>query len=291
MFKGSIVALTTPMNQKGEIDYVALERLVGWHLENQTDGFVILGTTGESPTIEDHERKQIVSRVVAQVNETVPVIVGAGTNSTKHTIELTRQAMEWGADAALLVAPYYNRPTQEGLYQHFKAVAEAVPLPQVLYNVPSRTGCDLLPETVARLNKFSNIIGLKETAEDLSRLKALLALDCRIDFFTGTDSNNMEFILAGGKGAISVVANVAPKAMHLLCQAALQQNVAEATKWQEKLKSLYKALFLESNPIPTKWVLTQMKLIEGGIRLPLTPLSERFHDDLRLALRQAEIQI
>lgn len=289
MFHGSLVAIVTPMTEKGEVDYTALERLTAWHLENQTDGIVVLGTTGESPTIEPDERKQIVTQVVAQVAHKIPVLVGTGANSTHHAIELTQEAMELGADAALLVTPYYNKPTQEGLYQHYRAVAAAVPIPQILYNVPSRTACDLLPETVKRLGEISNIVALKEATGDLGRLKALLSMDCQMDMLSGDDPSAMEFILGGGKGVISVAANVAPKWVHCMAEAALSNDREEAEKWDAKLQILYKTLYVESNPIPTKWVLSKMGLIGSGIRLPLTPLSESHHSEIEAAIAQASL--
>ncbi len=291
MFSGSIVAIVTPMKPNGDVDYKNFERLIDWHLENDTDGLVVLGTTGESPTIEPEERVKIVSHAVEQVNERIPVIVGTGANSTHHAIALTRQAMELGADAGLLVTPYYNKPTQEGLYQHFKSLAEAVPMPQILYNVPSRTACDLLPETVSRLTKFSNIVGIKEATGDIERVKKLREMNNELDLLSGDDKTAMEFMLAGGKGVISVVANIVPKAFHTLCEAAITNNHKLAEEYDNKLKILYKALFIESNPIPTKWALAQMGLIAEGIRLPLTPLSQQFHAEVRQALQSAGIKI
>lgn len=291
MFHGSLVAIVTPMTDSGEVDYSALERLVDWHLKNGTDGLVVLGTTGESATIEDNEREEIISRVLSQVQERIPVIVGTGANSTSHAIQLTKQAMELGADAALLVTPYYNKPTQEGLYQHYKAVAEAVPIPQILYNVPSRTACDLLPETVKRLGEFSNIVALKEAVPDSDRLKKLVSLNCQVDLLSGDDPTAMEFILGGGKGVISVAANVAPQWVHMMTKAALEGKRAEAEEWNDKLKLLYKGLFLESNPIPAKWILSKMGLIKSGIRLPLTPLNEKFHAELKTIMEQANLAV
>lgn len=284
MFHGSLVALVTPMQSDGKIDYASLAALVDWHINNQTDGLVILGTTGESPTIEAVERRQIIQRVINQVHERIPVIVGTGSNSTAHTIAMTRQAMEMGADAALLVTPYYNKPTQEGLFQHFSAVAEQVPLPQILYNVPSRTGCDLLPKTVLRLSKHVNIVGLKEATGDVSRVKELL--DSELDLLSGDDATAAAFILAGGKGVISVVANIAPKLFHGMCAAALAGDQQLVAKYEEKLRDLNKLLFCESNPIPVKWAMHEMGLIKSGIRLPLTPLNESHHSQLRAALKQ-----
>lgn len=291
MFKGSIVAIVTPMKGSGEIDYTSLENLIDWHLANRTDGIVVLGTTGESATIEEYERKQIIQRVIDQVDTKVPVIVGTGTNSTHHSIQLTNQAMEVGADAALLVTPYYNKPTQEGLYQHFKAIAEAVPIPQILYNVPSRTACDLMPETILRLAPLSNIVGVKEATGDINRVQKLLDADCELDLLSGDDKTAMDFMLARGKGVISVVANVVPKAFHAFCAAAISGDKKAATEYNEKLMPLCKQLFVESNPIPAKWALAKMGMISEGIRLPLTPLASQFHSEVLAALQAADIEV
>jgi len=289
MFTGSIVAIVTPMHANGEIDFEGLERLVDWHIKSGTDGLVVLGTTGESATIESDERKKIIAQSVRQVKGVMPVIVGTGVNSTSHSIELTREAMEMGADAALLVTPYYNKPTQEGLFQHYRAIAKAVPIPQILYNVPSRTACDLLPETVKRLSEYPNIVAIKEATGDIERLKQLLALNSSMDMLSGDDSTAMEFMLAGGRGVISVVANVVPTLFHDLCKAAVNGDRVAATKINDQLKMLYKGLFAESNPIPTKWALGEMGLIESGIRLPLTPLDSKFYTSVRSAMQQAEV--
>ncbi|OGO91870.1 MAG: 4-hydroxy-tetrahydrodipicolinate synthase [Coxiella sp. RIFCSPHIGHO2_12_FULL_42_15] len=289
MFKGSIVAIVTPMDATGAIDYECFARLLDWHLTNGTDGVVVLGTTGESATVHMDERKQLIQLATDQIKGRIPVIVGTGTNSTDTTIQLTHQALEWGADAALVVTPYYNKPTQEGLFQHYKAVAEAVPLPQILYNVPSRTACDLLPETIIRLGKISNIVGVKEATGDQQRVKQILAADCYVDVFSGDDATGLEFMLLGAKGVISVTANVVPKLFHDLCLAALSGERDRASCLDQQLRPLYKALFLESNPIPTKWALQELGLIDRGIRLPLTPLTAKFHDAVRQALQQINI--
>ena len=289
MFGGSLVAVVTPMFENGDIDFASLSQLVDWHIKSGTDGLVVLGTTGESATVEEDEREEIIKRVVKQVGEKIPVIVGTGANSTRHAIHLTQRAMELGADAALLVTPYYNKPTQEGLYQHYRAVAKAVPLPQILYNVPSRTACDLLPDTVLRLDELSNIVALKEATGDITRVKTLLDKGCHMDLLSGDDGTAMEFVLAGGKGVISVVANIAPKAVHDMCSAALQGNRAQAEQWNNKLAVLYKPLFVESNPIPAKWALKEMGMIEAGIRLPLTPLNEKYRGDLKEVMQQSDL--
>ncbi|MCH9769580.1 MAG: 4-hydroxy-tetrahydrodipicolinate synthase [Gammaproteobacteria bacterium] len=273
MFSGSMVAIVTPMLASGEVDYDAFTRLIEWHLEAKTDAIVALGTTGEAPTITAKERSKIIQHVVKRVNGKVPVIIGAGANSTQHTIELTKEAMQRGADAALLVTPYYNRPTQEGLFQHYSAVAKAVPLPQILYNVPARTGCDLLPETVARLSKLANIVALKEATGSLERLKELVDLNLKLDLLTGVDESVLDFLLAGGRGVISVAANIVPEQFAKLCHAALAGDITLAQTINQKLTELNRLLFIESNPIPVKWLLAKMGLIESGIRLPLTPLA------------------
>jgi 4-hydroxy-tetrahydrodipicolinate synthase len=285
MFHRSLVALVTPMQDDGAIDYASLRVLVDWHIANSTDGLVILGTTGESATIEEGERRKIIQRVLTQVRNRIPVIVGTGTNSTEHTLLQTRQAMELGADAALIVTPYYNKPTQEGLYRHFSAVAEKVPLPQILYNVPSRTGCDLKPETVLRLSKHANIVGIKDATGDISRVSKML--EAELDLLSGDDATASAFMLAGGHGVISVVANVAPEQMHHLCVSAVKQDSSRVEQYDQRLSGLYKTLFCESNPIPVKWALHEMGMIKSGIRLPLTPLAQAYHSQVRDALIQA----
>jgi 4-hydroxy-tetrahydrodipicolinate synthase len=291
MFHGSLVALVTPMLTTNEIDYEALHKIVAWHLENDTDGLVILGTTGESPTIEGDEREKIIRQVISQVAGKIPVIVGTGSNSTRHSITYTRQAMDLGADAVLVVTPYYNRPTQEGLYQHFYAIANAVAIPQILYNVPTRTGCDLLPETVLRLSRLPNIVALKEATGDLNRLKELTQMNCSLDLLSGDDKTAMEFMLNGGKGVISVAANIIPKMFHDLCVAAIRGDRSGAEQIDQKLQALYKALSLESNPIPIKWAMIDKGLIDSGIRLPLTLLHEKFRTSLQEAMQIAEIHV
>jgi len=290
MFHGSIVALVTPMTMEGGIDYASLQRLVEFHIENGTSAIVAVGTTGESATLDEQEHCEVMRRVVQMARGRVPVIGGTGANSTREAIALTRCAMEGGADACLLVTPYYNKPTQEGLYLHHKAVAEAVPIPQILYNVPGRTACDMLPETVARLAQVPNIVGLKEATGDLDRLRRIREL-CgdAIDLFSGDDETALDFMLGGGRGVISVTANVAPRAMSELCAAALRGDRAAAMAINDRLMALHRDLFVEANPIPVKWALHEMGLIPDGIRLPLTPLSPRHHDTVRQALRQAGV--
>jgi 4-hydroxy-tetrahydrodipicolinate synthase len=296
MFKGSLVALVTPMDAQGRIDYHAYEKLIDWHISQGTDGLVILGTTGEAATVMKEERVELIRVAVREAKNRLPIIVGTGTNSTNQTVELTEEAMKLGADAALIVTPYYNKPTQEGLYQHFKTIATAVALPQILYNVPGRTACDLLPETVARLAAIPNIIGIKEATGQLARLTAILSLAPNLDVFSGDDGTAFEWMLHGAKGVISVAANVAPRAFHELCALTLAARAShdkpleeKAYRLDHKLRHLYQALFLESNPIPTKWALHKMGMISEGIRLPLTPLSSNFHAELQQALQEAEL--
>ncbi|MGD8941426.1 MAG: 4-hydroxy-tetrahydrodipicolinate synthase, partial [Gammaproteobacteria bacterium] len=262
MFHGSMVALVTPMHEDGSLDYEALDRLVEFHIDNETDAIIAVGTTGESATLDEKEHCDTIARIVKKAAKRIPVIAGTGSNSTAEAISLTRCAMEAGADACLLVTPYYNKPTQEGLYLHYKAVAEAVPIPQILYNVPGRTVCDLLPETVVRLADIPNIVGIKEATGNLQRAKEIL--DCcgtKLDVYSGDDATALELMLIGGKGDISVTANVAPKAMHDMCAAALRGDRAEAEKINQPLLALHKDLFLEANPIPVKWALQEMGLI------------------------------
>lgn len=274
MFHGSMVALITPMTNKGEIDIAALRQLVEFHIENFTDALVVVGTTGEAPTLNQQEKNLVIRTVVEQAAGRLPVIAGTGTNATRETIEMTQQAMAAGVDACLVVTPYYNKPTQEGLYLHYSAIAKAVPVPLILYNVPGRTGCDLLPETAARLAGISNIVGLKEATGKLERVTDILnRCGDKIDLYSGDDLTAREFILLGGKGVISVTANIAPKLMHEMCAAALKGDATLAAAIDQKLQALHKDLFVEANPIPVKWLLKQQGLIADGIRLPLTPLS------------------
>ncbi len=290
MFHGSMVALVTPMHENGVLDFESLAKLVEFHIENGTDAIVAMGTTGESATLDMKEHCSVLREVVNQVHGRVPVIAGTGANSTTEAIELTRAAMQVGADACLLVTPYYNKPTQEGLYRHYKAIAEAVPVPQILYNVPGRTGCDMLPETVERLSGISNIIGIKEATGNLARGREILErCGSKIDLYSGDDATALELILLGAKGNISVTANVAPKAMHEMCAAALRGDRTRAEAINQHLITLHKNLFIESNPIPVKWALHEMGLIPPGIRLPLTPLAEQHHDAVRQALREANV--
>lgn len=288
MFHGSMVALVTPMEDDGRVDLEGLERLVEFHVQNGTEAIVAVGTTGESATLSTDEHCAVIRQVVEFARGRVPVIAGTGSNSTREAIDLTESAADAGADACLLVAPYYIKPTQEGIFLHYKAVAEAVSIPQILYNVPGRTVCDILPETVARLAVIPNIVGIKEATGDLTRAKRILEL-CgeKLDVYSGDDATAMEMMLIGGKGDISVTANVAPRMMHDLCRAALDGERTKADPINEVLMPLHKGLFVEANPIPVKWALHEMGLIGPGIRLPLTPLSVQYREGLRQALRGA----
>ncbi len=290
MYGGSIVALVTPMRSSGEIDFGALERLVDFHMQNATDGIVAVGTTGESATLSVEEHIDVVRRVVRLAAGRLPVIAGTGANATAEAVELTRRAAEEGADACLLVTPYYNKPTQEGLYRHYRTVAETVSIPQILYNVPGRTACDMKPETVARLAELPNIVGLKEASGSLERNRELVALlGGRLSLLSGDDDLACESMLGGFRGVISVTANVAPHQVHEVCTAALAGDAERARRLDQSLKPLHKALFFESNPIPVKWAVARLGLIADGIRLPLTPLSKRFHAPVLEAMSQAGI--
>lgn len=282
---GSMVALVTPMHADGSVDWDSLASLVDWHIDQGTDGIVALGTTGESATVGFREHDEVIERVVEIVDKRIPVIAGTGGNATDEAIRLTRHASRVGADACLLVCPYYNKPSQEGLERHFHAIAMAVDVPLVLYNVPSRTGVDMLPETVARLAHIDNIVALKEAKGSIERIHALIEqVEDGLSIFSGEDDSGMETMLVGGKGVISVTANVAPKLMHDTCRAAVAGDRATAETLDARLQPLHSALFLESNPIPVKWALAEMGRIPPGIRLPLTPLNERFHQPVRDAL-------
>lgn len=291
MFSGSIVAMVTPMQSDGSLDWEAIDRLVEFHVENGTNAIVAVGTTGESPTLDVEEHIGVVRRVVQASKRRIPVIAGTGANATREAVELTHMAKEAGADACLLVTPYYNKPTQEGLYRHYRTIAEAVAIPQILYNVPSRTGCDLKPETVERLSSISNIVGLKE-APSLERNRELFnRVGGRMALLSGDDDLACESILAGYNGVISVTANVAPNLVRKVVDAALAKNFAEARRLDARLQVLHKAMFVETNPLPVKWALARMGKIPGGLRLPLVPLSEQHHETVLKALRTVEIAV
>ena len=291
MFSGSIVAIVTPMQADGAVDFDALDRLVDFHVDNGTDGIVAVGTTGESATLDVDEHIEVIRRVVAKAAKRVPVIAGTGANATSEAIHLSTLAKNVGADACLLVTPYYNKPTQEGLFRHFKAIAETVDLPIILYNVPGRTACDLKPETVGRLTEFKSIVGLKEASGSLERNRELLKLvGSRLSLLSGDEDIAVESALAGFQGVISVTANVAPRQLREAIAAARAGAADQARTLNEPLKPLHRALFLESNPIPVKWALARMGLIGDGIRLPLTPLASTFHAQVLEAIQAAGIQ-
>ena len=290
MFRGSMVAVVTPMSAAGEIDYPALRRLVEFHIDNGTDAIVPAGTTGESATLDFDEHCKVIEHVVDAVTGRVPVIAGTGANSTREAFELTRCARSYGADACLLVTPYYNKPTQEGLYRHHRTIAEGVDIPQILYNVPGRTACDMQPATVYRLSELENVVGIKEASGSLERGREIMRLcGSQFDVYSGEDHMAAEMMLNGGHGVVSVTANVAPAGMHAMCRAALEGDRRKAQALDRQLQGLHRELFVESNPIPAKWALREMGLIPEGIRLPLTPLSERYHEQVRQAMRQAGV--
>jgi 4-hydroxy-tetrahydrodipicolinate synthase len=285
-----MVAVVTPMTEAGEIDLQAWEGLLQWHAQQGTDAIVVVGTTGESPTVTLAEAGELVRRAVMVLGDRVPVIAGTGTNSTAGTIERTRALAAAGAQAALVVTPYYNKPTQEGLYQHFRAVADASPIPLILYNVPSRTGVDLLPDTVARLALHPRILGVKESTGSLARVEELVARCGKdLEIYSGEDPIAVQSIAAGARGLISVTANVAPALVHEMCTHALAGRLEQAEAIDDRLQGLHRALFTESNPIPVKWAVAELGHIPGGLRLPLTPLSPQHHAVVREAMRAAGI--
>lgn len=290
MIQGSIVALVTPMDESGAVDKDSLKKLVEFHIAEGTDALVAVGTTGESATLDEHEHCDVIKSVVDYAGGRIPVIAGTGANSTTEAINLTRLAKEAGADACLIVTPYYNKPTQEGLYLHHKAINDAVDIPQILYNVPGRTACDMLPETVGRLSRLKNIVGVKEATGDLSRVKKIRDLTGS-DFaiYTGDDATSREFCLLGGNGTITVTGNVAPRLVHEMIMRAIAGDSEAALAIDKKLAALHEKLFIQSNPIPVKWAVAEMGLMGKGIRLPLTWLTEDCFDAVRDAMRQAEV--
>jgi 4-hydroxy-tetrahydrodipicolinate synthase len=292
MFKGSIPALVTPMCADGAVDFPAWDRLLDFHVAEGTDAVVVGGTTGESPTLEPAEVVELVRRAKARLAGRMPVIAGSGTNSTAKSIQLSRALAAAGADGLLTVVPYYNRPTQEGMFRHFSAIADSVQVPVILYNVPGRTACDLLPETVVRLSAHPRIAGIKEATGDLARAAVILQ-GARPGFLllSGDDPTAPELIRRGASGVISVTANVAPRAMHELCAAGLAGRHDDAAEIQARLMPLHKALFVEPNPIPVKWAVARLGLIDRGIRLPLLPLSERLEDEVLAAMRAADVRL
>ena len=290
MFKGSMVAIVTPMNEDGSIDFISLKNLIEFHIENQTDVIISVGTTGESATLDFDEHSQVIKKTIEFVNGRIPVIAGTGANSTSEAIELTKSAKNNGADGCLLVTPYYNKPTQEGLYQHYKKIADLVDIPQILYNVPGRTSVDMQPETVFRLSTHKNIVGIKEASGNKDRSLSLMKL-CSKDMkiFTGDDKTSLSDIADGFSGNISVTANVAPLEMHQMCQSALEGDIENASKLNSNLDILHDLLFCESNPIPVKWCLHKMGLIKKGIRLPLTWMDEKYDRPLTEGLIKSGI--
>ncbi len=292
MITGSLVAIVTPMSADGRLDFPRLRSLIDWHVEQGTDGIVIVGTTGESPTVNVDEHCELIRVAVEHAAGRLPVVAGTGANSTLEAIELARFAAQAGANAHLSVVPYYNKPTQEGLYQHFRSIAEAVELPLILYNVPGRTVADLANDTVLRLAELPNVIGLKDATGSLERVCDLVArLPAGFKLYSGDDMSSAAFLMLGGHGVISVTANVAPRAMHELCTAAAAGDMASLRAINARLFALNRDLFCEANPIPVKWAVARMGLIEDGIRLPLTPLGKDFQPRVLAAMRKAGIEL
>lgn len=290
MIQGSIVAIVTPMHADGSLDLPGLRKLIDWHIAEGTDGIVIVGTTGESPTVSVEEHCELIKVAVEHTAKRIPIIAGTGGNSTAEAIELTRFAKDVGADASLLVVPYYNRPTQEGMYQHFRKIVEAVDLPAILYNVPGRTVADMSNETILRLAQIPGVIGVKDATGNIGRGTELLRLAPKsFAVYSGDDPTAMTLMFCGGKGNISVTANVAPKAMHELCVAAMNGKVAEAIAINNKLIPLHTKLFVEPNPVPVKWAMAEMGLMPSGIRLPLVQLGDAYHETVRAALRESGV--
>ena len=288
MIQGSLVAIVTPMHADGSLDLPGLRKLIDWHIVEGTDGIVIVGTTGESPTVSVEEHCELIRITVEHTAKRIPIIAGTGGNSTSEAIELTQYAKEVGADASLLVVPYYNRPTQEGMFQHFKKIAEAVDLPAILYNVPGRTVADMNNDTILRLAEVPGIIGVKDATGNIGRGSDLIRLaPASFSVYSGDDPTAMALMFCGGKGNISVTANIAPRAMHALCKAAMAGNVAEAVAVNNRMLPLHNKLFVEPNPVPLKWAMHELGLIESGMRLPLVPLHADFHDTVRTAMRQS----
>jgi 4-hydroxy-tetrahydrodipicolinate synthase len=290
MIKGSIVAIVTPMHEDGSLDYPGLAKLIDWHVAEGSNGIVIVGTTGESATVDVPEHCELIRFAVEHAKGRIPIIAGTGGNSTDEAIMLTRYAKDAGADAALVVVPYYNRPTQEGMYRHFKAIAEAVDLPIILYNVPGRTVADMSNETVLRLTAIPNIVGLKDATGNIGRGLELLRLAPKtFAVYSGDDPTAMTLMFCGGAGNISVTANVAPRAMSELCAAAMKGDIARAVEINNKVIPLHAKLFVEPNPVPVKWAMAEMGLMPAGLRLPLAPLAAEYHDTVRAALREAGV--
>ena len=296
MIKGSIVAIVTPMHPDGMLDWDAFRALIDFHIAQGSDGIVVVGTTGESPTVDFAEHEKLIQVAVEHAARRIPVIAGTGANSTKEAIELAAFSCKSGADASLSVVPYYNKPTQEGLYQHFKAIAEAVDMPHILYNVPSRTGADMHNDTVLRLAKIPNIVGIKDATGDIERGSDLLyrvvndaALHGNFAVYSGDDASSLALMLLGAHGSISVTANVAPKLLHEMCVAAMNGEASKAREINFRLLGLHRHLFVEANPITVKWAVARMGLIKNALRLPLTPLSASCHAVVEQAMRQAGV--
>lgn len=286
--RGSLVAIVTPMREDGALDLDSFRKLIDWHIREGTDGILVVGTTGESPTVDFEEHRLLIDTAVKHAAKRIPIIAGTGANSTREAIELALHAKKAGAEMSLSVVPYYNKPSQEGLYRHFRAIAEAVDIPHILYNVPGRTVADLQTDTTLRLAEVPNIVGIKDATADVQRGAELLRRK-PADFcvYSGDDATGLALMLLGGDGVISVTANVAPRLMHEMCKDAISGNVNAAREVNQKLLGLHRHLFCEANPIPAKWAVRELGLIPGGIRLPLTPLAEGFHDLVREAMRQA----
>lgn len=291
MLKGSLVALVTPMDEEGSLDLASYRALIDFHVAQNTDGIVVVGTTGESPTVDFDEHHLLMRTAVDHAAGRIPIIAGTGANSTREAIDLSIFAKDSGVDACISVAPYYNKPTQEGLYQHFKAIAEAVDLPHILYNVPGRTVADIANDTALRLAKIPNIVGIKDATGSIERGTDLIRRAPQ-DFamYSGDDASALAMLLLGGHGIVSVTANVAPKLMHKMCMAAFDNDLITARQINNQLLRLHQDLFIEANPIPVKWAVAQMGLISAGIRLPLTPLSSQHHETVREAMKLAEIE-
>ena len=284
VLQGSLVALVTPMLPNGDVDYSCLENLIDWHIGQGTNGIVSVGTTGESATLNVKEHLDVIAFTVKHTNKRIPVIAGSGANSTREAVDLTKESKRLGADYALIVTPYYNKPNQNGLIAHYSAIADAVDIDQILYNVPSRTACDLLPSSVSVLSKHKNIIGIKEAVDDESRIKKLVQIsqnaDSNFSVFSGDDPTFMDSMLLGTHGVISVSANVSPKSHSEICYAVKNGDYEKAKILNEHNLNLYRLLFVESNPIPVKWILYKMNLIKNAIRLPLMELDETFHEEI-----------
>ncbi|HSA90508.1 MAG TPA: 4-hydroxy-tetrahydrodipicolinate synthase [Burkholderiales bacterium] len=292
MITGSLVAIVTPMHEDGRLDFGRFRQLIDWHVAEGTDGIVVVGTTGESPTVDFDEHKELIRLAVQHSHGRIPVIAGTGGNSTVEAIELTESAKKNGATACLSVVPYYNKPTQEGLYRHFRKIAETVELPMIVYNVPGRTVADLANDTMLRLAQVPGIIGIKDATANIERGTDLIRRAPRnFAIYSGDDATAAALILLGGHGVISVTANVAPKLMHQMCAAALVGDVKNARELNLRLLALHQRLFVEANPIPVKWALAEMGMIEPGLRLPMSPLSEKFHQTVREALHEAGIAL